>query len=344
MDSDKIATEIIDLLEKELSNKPSEEAASKLRNKLLQEEVGKLFAQVKDLPADQRASIGKLANELKQKIETRINDYLREIKQSFNPFEKIDLTAPAIRPELGHTHPETQILDLVEESFGELGFSVVDGPAIETDYYCFQQLNMPEDHPARDMQDSFYLNKELTILPRTHTSSMQIRHMEQNKPPIKILVPGRVFRNEKIDARHFIEFYQFEGLVVDDHTTVADLKGTIQLAMQKVMADPNLKVRFRHAYFPYTEPSFEIDFSCRECAGTGKKKDLRCKVCSGKGWMEIGGLGMVHPQVLKNVNIDPDKYQGFAFGWGPARLAMVKYNIPNLTYGWKGDLRFLKQF
>jgi len=199
-------------------------------------------------------------------------------------------------------------------------------------------LNMPEDHPARDMQDTFYLDNEQHILPRTHTSAVQIRYGEAHKPPFRIVVPGRVYRNEAVDARHTFMFHQFEALIVDDVTTVADCKSIITQIARRLLGNDKLEVRFRHAFFPYTEPSFEIDGTCLNCMGKG------CKVCSNKGWVELGGLGMVHPQVLRNIGIDPEKYQGFALGFGPERFAMLRYGVKYLPDFFENDLRFNRQF
>jgi phenylalanyl-tRNA synthetase alpha chain len=222
--------------------------------------------------------------------------------------------------------------------FGQFGFEYAEGPEIETDYYCFQQLNMPPDHPARDLQDTFYLDKAQHILPRTHTSAVQIRYGEKHNPPFRIVVPGRVYRNEAVDARHTFMFHQFEALIVDDVTSVADCKSIITQIARRLLKNDKLEIRFRHAFFPYTEPSFEIDGTCLNCMGKG------CKVCSNKGWLELGGLGMVHPQVLKNINIDPEKYQGFALGFGPERFAMLRHDIKFLPEFFENDLRFNRQF
>jgi phenylalanyl-tRNA synthetase alpha chain len=230
------------------------------------------------------------------------------------------------------------MIDDVIEVFGQFGFEYVEGPEIETDWYCFEQLNMPPDHPARDMQDTFYLDEEQHILPRTHTSAVQIRYGEKHEPPIRIVVPGRVYRNEDIDARHTFMFHQFEALIVDDVTTVADCKSIITQIARRLLRNDKLEVRFRHAFFPYTEPSFEIDGTCLSCMGKG------CKVCSNKGWLELGGLGMVHPQVLRNIGVDPEKFQGFALGFGPERFAMLRHDIKYLPELFENDLRLNRQF
>lgn len=241
---------------------------------------------------------------------------------------QLDLSQPSRIPdaEYGHSHPTSLVLARTYQVFTELGFAIVDSPEIETDWYNFEALNMPESHPARDMQDTFYIdNGKMNLLPRSHTSGMQVRYMEQNKPPFKIIVPGRVFRNEDEDATHAWIFNQVEGLVVGEGVAMTDLKGTL-LQVVRSLLGPEADIRFRASYFPYTEPSVELD-----CKYNGK-------------WLELGGAGMVHPQVLRNGGIDPDKYSGFAFGWGAERIAVIKYGLTDLRELWRPRLSFLEQF
>ena len=248
---------------------------------------------------------------------------------------------------LGHPHPVNAVIDDLVRTFWQMGYTVVDGPEVETPWYNFEALNIPSDHPARDMQDTFYLEDD--NLPRTHTSNMQIRHMETNKPPIRIISIGKVYRNEDEDARHVWMFNQVEGLVVDKGITLADLKGTLLDMMQGVLG-VGTKLRLRPNYFPYVEPGVEMDASCPICKGSGqievKGSDAttECKTCSGTGWLEMGGAGMVHPQVLRNVNIDPNVYNGFAFGFGPERIAMIRHDAADLREFWRPNLKYLEQF
>jgi phenylalanyl-tRNA synthetase alpha chain len=304
-------------------------------------ELMQILGSIATLSVEDKKVVGKEGNLLKREIETAIGEKLAvsggaaEVKKLE---EILDITEPSHRQYLGTTHVITQMIDDVIEVFGQFGFEYVEGPEIETDWYCFEQLNMPPDHPARDMQDTFYLDEEQHILPRTHTSAVQIRYGEKHQPPIRIVVPGRVYRNEDIDARHTFMFHQFEALIVDDVTTVADCKSIITQIARRLLRNDKLEVRFRHAFFPYTEPSFEIDGTCLNCMGKG------CKTCSNKGWLELGGLGMVHPQVLRNIGIDPEKYQGFALGFGPERFAMLRHDIKYLPELFENDLRLNRQF
>jgi phenylalanyl-tRNA synthetase alpha chain len=249
--------------------------------------------------------------------------------------ESIDITAPGRFYPVGHLHPVTQVLNELVGIFESLGYEVADGPEVEDDWHNFEALNMGPEHPARDMQDTFYLTD--SNLPRTHTSSVQIRYMENHKPPIKIISVGKVHRNENEDATHSWIFHQVEGLVVGEGVTFADLKGTLDLVAKKILG-PDTKTRFRPNFFPYTEPSAEMDATCSQCKGAG------CRSCGGTGWLELLGSGMVHPNVLRNMGIDPEKYSGFAFGLGVERIAMIKHNIPDVRYFWHPDTRFLEQF
>lgn len=295
--------------------------------------------QVGQLPTKERGAAGALANQARVQVEKAIDKREKELAQVELEQEiagkPIDLSAPSSLTRLGHDHPISQLLNDIVRLFWQMGFEVVQGPEIETPWYNFEALNIPADHPARDMQDTFYLDDG--NLPRTHTSGMQIRHMEQNKPPIRIVSPGKVYRNEDEDARHIWSFIQLEGLVVDEGIGVADLKGTLLAMMQGILGD-DTKIRLRPNYFPYTEPSIEVDASCVICHGKG------CAICSHTGWLELLGSGMVHPQVLENVGIDSKRYSGFAFGVGLERLAAVKYQVPDLREFWRPNMKFLEQF
>lgn len=297
---------------------------------------------ISSLPPAQRAKVGAQANKARQEIENMLKAAKTRVSQRKieNQSEKdiIDLTAPAgIKP--GHLHPSSQILDDVIKVFWQLGFQVAEGPEVESDWYNFEALNLGPDHPARDMQDTFYLEGDPSKdgLPRTHTSNVQIRYMEQNKPPIRIIAPGKVYRNEDETPKNLWMFTQFEGLVVDKGIGVGDLKGTL-LAMVQGILGKDIKIRLRPSYFPYTEPSIEVDATCVICKGKG------CATCAQTGWVELGGSGMVHPQVLRNVGIDPEIYSGFAFGVGIERLAIIKYQINDIRYLWRPNLDFLRQF
>jgi phenylalanyl-tRNA synthetase alpha chain len=324
-----------------------QDLSSQSREDLKKKYLGKksdlmaILANLKNLSPEEKKEVGRAANELRRYIEGELSPKGAQfakpsIKNSSRP--NIDYSEPAKIHYVGKSHPISQLIDEVIDVFGQFGFEYAEGPEIETDYYCFEQLNMPEDHPARDMQDTFYLDEKQHILPRTHTSAVQIRYALKNKPPFRIVVPGRVYRNEAVDARHTFMFHQFEAMIVDDKTTVADCKSIITQITRRLLKNDKLEIRFRHAFFPYTEPSFEIDGTCLNCMGKG------CSVCSNKGWVELGGLGMVHPQVLRNVGIDPDKYQGFALGFGPERFAMLRHGVNYLPDFFENDLRFNRQF
>ena len=249
--------------------------------------------------------------------------------------EKIDITMPSKKTELGSIHPITGIIDNIKEIFLGLGYEIVDGPEIEKTYYVFDQLNTPIDHPARDLQDTFYINENIVL--RSQTSSVQIRTMEAQKPPIKIICPGTVYRSDSVDPTHSPVFHQIEGLVVDKGITMSDLKGTLETFAKRCLGE-NTEIRFRPHHFPYTEPSAEVDVSCFVCKGKG------CRVCKNEGWIELLGCGMVHPKVLENCGIDHNIYSGFAFGFGAERIAMAKYGIDDMRLLYENDVRFLKQF
>jgi phenylalanyl-tRNA synthetase alpha chain len=291
------------------------------------------------LAPEERPLVGAAANEAKRMLEALLEERLARALESERRAQRtrarLDLTLPGRRPARGVLHPLTRVHDEIVAIFAGLGFSVVDGPEVETDYYNFEALNIPRDHPARDMQDTLYLS-ESTLL-RTHTSPVQIRTMLAQKPPVRIIVPGRVFRRDVADASHSPMFHQVEGLAVDRNVTMADLKGTLGLFARE-MFGPESRIRFRPSFFPFTEPSAEVDVLCFVCHGQG------CRLCKQGGWLEILGSGMVHPQVLKNVGYDPEEVTGWAFGMGIERIAMLKYGIDDLRLFFDNDLRFLRQF
>jgi phenylalanyl-tRNA synthetase alpha chain len=291
------------------------------------------------LPPEERPVVGAAANEAKRRLEALLETRLGEARQAERTSERrrqrLDLTLPGRRPPLGTVHPLTRVHDEIVTVFAGLGFSVAEGPDIETDYYNFEALNIPADHPARDMQDTFYLPGGLLL--RTHTSPVQVRTMLAQKPPVRIVVPGRVHRRDVPDASHSPVFHQVEGLAVDRHVTMADLKGTLELFARE-MFGPRSRIRFRPSFFPFTEPSAEVDVVCFLCGGDG------CRVCKQSGWLEILGSGMVHPQVLRNVGYDPEEVTGWAFGMGIERIAMLKYGIDDIRLFFENDLRFLRQF
>ncbi len=301
-------------------------------------EITSLLKGMREVPSDERPMVGKLVNDLREAIENAIGSKENQLKAGETEErlkkETIDVTLPGIKLKQGGLHPVNLVRNELIEAFSGLGFKVFEGPEIELDYYNFKQLNIPDDHPARDMQDTFYINEG--ILLRTQTSAGQIRCMEKEKPPIKVLSPGRVYRSD-YDATHSPMFHQMEGLVVDKGITLCDLKGVLEAVCKKVFA-PDVKTRLRPSYFPFTEPSVEIDVSCSECGGKG------CSLCKGTGWIEILGAGMVNRVVLENCGVDPDLYSGFAFGLGLERIAMLKYGIPDIRYLFDNDIRFLKQF
>lgn len=319
----------------------SEDALEKLRVEYLGRKgrVSLLLRQVKDLTIEEKKKVGTLGNEVRQKLEAALTAKKRDLSlaqyASLAQTEWIDVTEPGLPTNYGVLHPISQVIYEMIDVFSSMGYETVSGPEVETDYYCFEALNMPPGHPARDMQDTFYLKNGL--IPRTHTSAVQIRYMEKHRPPFRIIVPGRVYRNEKEDATHTCVFTQLEGLVVGSNITFADLKGTLITAVRAV-AGQDKKVRFRPSFFPYTEPSAEIDMTCMRCGGKG------CPVCKHTGWVELGGSGMVHPQVFKNVGYDPAQVQGFAFGFGPDRINSMKHSVKDARLYYQNDLRFLRQF
>lgn len=300
--------------------------------------IGNLFDDLKKIPAEQKKQFGKLLNDLKQEAEQRfanLNETLGATGKSSG--QEIDWTLPAIPDKVGNLHPLTLVQNRIIRIFERLGFSVAEGPEIEDDWHNFTALNFPENHPAREMQDTFFVSKNPDVLLRTHTSTVQIRIMENQKPPIRSIMPGRVYRNEAISARAHCFFHQVEGLYVDRNVSFADLKQTLY-HFAREMYGSDIKIRFRPSYFPFTEPSAEIDITCLICGGDG------CTVCKHSGWVEIAGSGMVHPNVLKNCNIDPEEFTGFAFGMGVERVTQLKYQVNDLRLYSENDVRFLKQF
>ena len=291
------------------------------------------------LAPEERPAAGAAANEAKRELEAllegRLTAALEVERRARRAHERFDLTLPGRRPPRGALHPLTHVHDEIVAIFAGLGFSVVEGSEVETDYHNFEALNIPRDHPARDMQDTFYLS-ESTLL-RTHTSPVQIRAMKAQRPPVRIIVPGKVYRRDVADMSHSPMFHQVEGLAVDRHITMGDLKGTLELFARE-MFGPGSRIRFRPSFFPFTEPSAEVDVLCFVCRGDG------CRLCKQGGWLEILGSGMVHPQVLKNVGYDPEEVTGWAFGMGIERIAMLKYGIDDLRLFFENDVRFLRQF
>ncbi|WP_062104459.1 phenylalanine--tRNA ligase subunit alpha [Bacillus niameyensis] len=293
------------------------------------------------LTAEERPKIGALANTIREHIADLITEKREELEaaevnQKLEA-EKIDVTLPGRPVKTGSRHPLTKIVEEIEDLFIGMGYQVAEGPEVEKDYYNFEALNLPKGHPARDMQDSFYITEELLM--RTQTSPVQARTMEKHegKGPIKIICPGKVYRRDNDDATHSHQFTQIEGLVVDENITMADLKGTLDVFAKKMFGEDR-EIRLRPSFFPFTEPSVEMDISCKICAGSG------CRICKQTGWIEILGAGMVHPNVLQMSGFDPKKYTGFAFGMGPERIAMLKYGIDDIRHFYTNDIRFLQQF
>lgn len=326
---------------KELESVQSQKQLEELRIKYLGKkgELTQVLRGMGGLTPEERPVIGQLANEIRDYINEKIEETAYCLKrkdlEARLGSEFIDVTMPSKRKALGNKHPLTKVLDEINEIFIGMGFSIVEGPEVEKAYYNFDALNHSKYHPARDMQDTFYVTEE--ILLRTQTSPMQVRTMEQQKPPIRVLVPGKVYRRDEIDATHSPMFHQIEGLVVDKGITMANLKGTLDVFAKRLYGE-NTKTRFRPHHFPFTEPSAEMDCTCSACKGVG------CRVCKNEGWIEILGAGMVHPNVLKNCGIDPEVYSGFAFGMGLDRIALLKYDVEDLRLFFENDKRFLAQF
>ena len=336
--------EKIEQLKKKIDEVTKDIRSSKSLNELKaaffgkQGEISELMKSMRDVPKEKRPEVGKIINALRDWANERFDSLAETVKKieldALYKSEKIDVTLPGRKVQTGAYHPDTLVVRELVDVFSGMGFEIFEGPEIENDYYNFTALNTPKDHPARDMQDTFYITDELLL--RTQTSAGQIRVMENKKPPIKILSPGKVYRSDD-DATHSPMFSQMEGLVVDRGITLCDLKGMLDEFAKKVFG-PSVKTRLRPSYFPFTEPSVEVDVSCFECGGKG------CRLCKGTGWIEVLGAGMVNRRVLEGCGIDPDEYSGFAFGMGIERIAMLKYGINNMKLLFEGDVRFLKQF
>lgn len=302
-------------------------------------ELTEILKSMKDVAPEDRPAIGQLVNEarsiLEEKLDEKKNYFAKKLREEQILKETIDVTLPAKKPMVGHRHPGSVALEEVERIFVGMGYEVVEGPEVEYDYYNFEALNIPANHPAKDEQDTFYVTGD--ILLRTQTSPVQVREMEKGKLPIRLIAPGRVFRSDEVDATHSPSFHQIEGLVIDKNITFADLKGTLAEFAKQLFGEET-KVKFRPHHFPFTEPSAEVDVTCFKCGGKG------CRFCKGSGWIEILGCGMVHPKVLKMSGIDPNEYSGFAFGMGLERIALLKYEIDDMRLLYENDVRFLKQF
>jgi phenylalanyl-tRNA synthetase alpha chain len=353
------------------------EALRAVRDRYLARKGGLVSALLKALgsaPADARPMLGKLANDLKQQIEATLDERISAAEQSRPPAGAVDVTLPGRVPGLGHRHPLTLLRDHIEAIFSRMGFLIIEGPELEDDYHNFEALNMPAEHPARDMQDTLYLSaptpssvgSSATLL-RTHTSGMQIRYMEKHQPPVRLIAPGRVYRRDNLDLTHTPMFTQVEGLVVGENISLADLKGTLFAFLHELFGEER-KLRFRPSFFPYTEPSAEVDISCGVCGGTGRvpqdqaldqaggkgpvppklangrTSEGGCAMCKRTGWLEILGSGMVHPAVFEAVGYDPERYTGFAFGMGIERVALLKWGVEDIRLFYENDLRFLEQF
>jgi len=302
-------------------------------------ELTEVLKGMKDVSPEDRPKVGQMVNDTRAVIESTLEEMTKKLERAKREQamkdEVIDVTLPAVKAKMGHRHPITLVLDELERIFIGMGYEVVEGPEIETDYYNFEALNIPADHPAKDEQDTFYINGDFLL--RTQTSGVQVHEMEKGKLPIRMVAPGRVFRSDEVDATHSPSFHQMEGLVIDKKITFADLKGTLAAFATELYGE-DTKVRFRPHHFNFTEPSAEMDISCFKCKGAG------CRFCKGTGWIEILGCGMVHPNVLRMSNIDPEEYSGFAFGVGLERIALLKYEIDDMRLLYENDARFLKQF
>ncbi len=329
------------LAKDELSKVNDTKALEELRVKFLGKkgELTSILKQMGKLSPEERPVIGQLANQVRAEIEESLTNRVKEIKaqvlEKKLKDEELDVTLPGQKATIGKLHPLNIVMNDIEEIFMGMGFDVADGPEVEYDYYNFEALNLPPDHPARDTQDTFYITDN--ILLRTQTSSVQVHVMEEKKPPIRIISPGRVYRSDAVDATHSPLFHQIEGLVVDKGITMSDLVGTLELLMKRLYGD-DCKIRLRPHHFPFTEPSAEVDVMCFNCGGKG------CSMCKDEGYIELLGAGMVHPKVLANCGIDPEVYSGFAFGLGLERIVMRRYGINDMRLLFENDLRFLNQF
>ena len=334
----KIADEAIEYLKSVTDTQKLNDLKVKYLGK--KSELSNVLKDMANLTKEERPVIGALANKVRKEIEKKINEKEKELaeKELAEKLEKekIDITLPSTKIKTGSKHPVNRVIEEIEDLFVSMGYTVETGPELETDRFCFELLNLPQGHPARDMQDSFYITDEYLL--RTQTSAVQARTMLANeeKSPIRMICPGKTYRRED-DATHSHQFTQAEGLVIDKNISLADLKGTLEIFAKKIIGE-NSKLRFRPSYFPFTEPSYEVDVSCFKCGGKG------CNICKQTGWIEVLGSGMVHPNVLKMCGYDPEKYSGFAFGLGLERIAMFKYGIPDMRYLYQNDVRFLEQF
>ena len=334
----------IDAYKKKLADESTKlldaKSLEELRNLYLSRKRGYLtllFEELKAVGPEDKPAAGQLINSFKQEVQETLVALAAELQPAKQAKKEIDLTLPGERRYSGAPHPVRLFQQEIENIFVALGFAVESGPEVETDYYNFEALNFPPHHPARDDWDTLYINDQLLL--RTHTSPGQIRVMEKKKPPIRIIIPGKVFRRETPDPTHLPMFFQVEGLVVDEGVTFAHLKGTLEYFLKRLFGE-KIKIRFRPSFFPFTEPSAEVDIECLACGG----KDQACRICGGTGWKEILGSGMVDPQVFKNVNIDPERYSGWAFGMGIDRAAMFAFDIPDMRLFFENDLRFIRQF
>jgi phenylalanyl-tRNA synthetase alpha chain len=333
--------------ERDLATATSVAALRGVRDRYLARKGGLVSGLLKSLgsaPPEVRPTLGKLANDLRLQIETQLDERIAAAEADRPPVGAVDLTLPGRQPALGHRHPLTLLRERIESIFSRMGFLIIEGPELEDDDHNFEKLNMPVDHPARDMQDTLYLaapvrsaaGSAATLL-RTHTSGMQIRYMEQHQPPVRLIAPGRVYRRDNLDLTHTPMFTQVEGLVVGEGISLADLKGTLFVFLRELFGEQR-ELRFRPSFFPYTEPSAEVDISCGACGGKG------CNMCKRTGWIEILGSGMVHPAVFEAVGYDADRYTGFAFGMGIERTALLKWGVEDIRLFYENDLRFLEQF
>jgi phenylalanyl-tRNA synthetase alpha chain len=340
--------------DRDLAEANGEAGVRAVRDRYLSRKSGLVSALLKSLgsaPPEERPRLGQMVNSLKQQIEDRLSERLAAAAETRAPRGAVDVTLPGRVPAVGHRHPLSILRDQIEAIFTRYGFLVIEGPELEDDYHNFEALNMPPEHPARDMQDTLYLatavrslaGSAATLL-RTHTSGMQIRHMETHAPPVRLIAPGRVYRRDNFDLTHTPMFTQVEGLVVGEQVTLADLKGTLT-AFARELFGPDRRVRFRPSFFPYTEPSAELDISCAACDGAGHLASGEgCAMCKRTGWLEILGSGMVHPAVFEAVGYDPERYTGFAFGMGIERVALLKWGVEDIRLFYENDLRFLEQF
>ena len=339
--------------QRDLAAASGETALRGVRDRYLARKGGRVSALLKSLgsaPAADRPRLGQLANALKNEIEAELTTRIESAAGSRPPAGAVDVTLPGRMPAIGHRHPLTILRERIESIFTRMGFLVVEGPELEDDYHTFEALNLPPEHPARDMQDTLYLAAPVrsssgapATLLRTHTSGMQIRYMEKFPPPVRLIAPGRVYRRDQFDLTHSPMFTQVEGLVVGEQVSLADLKGTLYAFVRELFGQDR-KVRFRPSFFPYTEPSAEVDISCGACGGTGLVPPSGCSMCKRTGWLEILGSGMVHPAVFEAVGYDPERYTGFAFGMGIERVALLKWGVEDIRLFYENDLRFLEQF